>query len=431
MPRTRVLHKPRDAWRRGYFGYNCRSMSDSAAPTTIASSSDTAPRRRATQLSLMHGGISVQRYIHIFAMGAIFPIIAGLLFFGWRALGAIVVVMLSSIAAIFVWRKIGSRGAHLRYDHGLWMSLLLSLILPAHLFGGDPASGMSYWPILAAGGILLIIFLWLLGGAGSGRIHPVLITYLVLFVAFKNLLVPQYVLQRHNMFVGDLLRNQPINPTGTTQLPWIQSPDLPEYDSITTVPASQTLSAYTGGAHSPEHAWISLDALLRDRMPPLEDLIVGGQPAAIGCGSAIAIIIGGLFLLYRGMIDFRVPLFIFITALVAMLLLPSPVVLKENEAVFRWAPMHVSDVGWQLGLTLANYELMAGPLTFVAFFLATSPSIRPINRRARVAFASLIGVLTAIFQLYISIAIGAYLALLAASLLTPYLDKWFKPRTLV
>jgi electron transport complex protein RnfD len=174
-----------------------------------------------------------------------------------------------------------------------------------------------------------------------------------------------------------------------------------------------------------------LDALLRDRMPPLEDLIIGGQPAPIGCGSAIAIIIGGLFLLYRGMIDFRVPLFIFITALVALLLLPAPVVLKENEAVFRWMPMHVSDVGWQMGLTLANYELMAGPLTMVAFFFATSPSIRPMNRRARVAFASLVGVLTAIFQLYVSIAIGAYLALLATSLVTPQLDKWFKPRTLV
>ncbi|HMB96181.1 MAG TPA: RnfABCDGE type electron transport complex subunit D [Tepidisphaeraceae bacterium] len=402
-------------------------MSDSAASTTIPPTGVSAPKRRlrTTQLGLMHGGMSVPRYISIYLMGAIFPIITGILFFGWRALGAIIVVVFFSAAAIFVWRKIGTRGAHLRYDHALWMSLLLALMLPGHLY-----SAIS-WPVLASAGILLVIFIWLIGGVGSGRIHPVLITYLVIFVFFKSLLVPHYVLQRRDIFMGDILRNEPANFTGTTQLPWIQALDLPQFDSVTSQPASQTLSAYTSGAKAPDRAWISLDALLRDRMPPLEDLIVGGHPAPIGSGGAIAIIIGGLFLLYHGLIDFRVPLFIFLAAMIAMLLLPVPVVLKENEAVWRWVPMHMTDVGWQIGLTLANYELMAGPLTFMAFFLATSPSVRPIARRARIIYGLLIGLLTAVFQLYISVTIGAYLALIAVSLFTPTLDKWFKPRTLV
>ena len=93
--------------------------------------------------------------------------------------------------------------------------------------------------------------------------------------------------------------------------------------------------------------------------------------------------------------------------------------------------MRLPDVGWPLGLTLVSYELMAGPLVFTAFFLATSSAVRPISRRGRAIYAALIGLLTGVFQLYVSVAAGPYLALLTASLVAPALDKLFHPRTLV
>jgi electron transport complex protein RnfD len=174
-----------------------------------------------------------------------------------------------------------------------------------------------------------------------------------------------------------------------------------------------------------------LESLVRDRLPPLEDLIVGGQPAAVGHGSAIALIIGGLFLLYRGLIDFRVPMLIFTTAFVCFLILPVPVVITESSRVMRWFAMRDSSVGLALGVTFANYELMASPLLFTGFFLATAPAVRPVVRRARAIYAVLVGVATAVFQLYVSVSIGPYLALLGVSLLSPTLDRMFRPRALV
>ena len=49
------------------------------------------------------------------------------------------------------------------------------------------------------------------------------------------------------------------------------------------------------------------------------------------------------------------------------------------------------DVGWAAGVTFANYELMASPLLFVAFFIATAGPVRPMAVRARIIYALLIG----------------------------------------
>jgi electron transport complex protein RnfD len=391
----------------------------------------------AEAVGFMHSGIGVSRYVAMHALGAVFPLTAGVIFFGWRALGAVVLVLVGATGATLVWQRIGSRGAQLRHDHVMWLALLLAMTLPASLFSGSAVAAdgnalPSLWPVLLSAGVILVIFTWLLGGLGAGRVHPVLITHLLLFICFQDALTPGYVLQRKHIMIGDLLAVMPPElRSKDIEKPWLRAPDAANYDSIRRTPASQILLEYTRGADAPTRSWVSLDAVLRDRMPPLEDLIVGGHPAPIGMGSAIAVIIGGLFLLYRGLIDYRVPLLIIIGAIVALLVLPVPVVITERDAVWRWLPMRDADVGWDIGLTLLNYELMSSPLLFTAFFLATSAAVRPIALRARIVYALFIGLLAGAFQFYVSVSIGPYIALLVASLLTPTFDRFFRPRTLV
>jgi hypothetical protein len=92
---------------------------------------------------------------------------------------------------------------------------------------------------------------------------------------------------------------------------------------------------------------LSIEQLIRDRMPPLEDLIVAGQPGPIGASGAVAVIMGGLFLLYRGLIDYRVPVLICIAAFVTLLLLPVPVVIAENVRHWRSLGLQRPGVGWR------------------------------------------------------------------------------------
>jgi electron transport complex protein RnfD len=155
----------------------------------------------------------------------------------------------------------------------------------------------------------------------------------------------------------------------------------------------------------------------------------------MGTSCAIAVIIGGLFMLYRGVIDSRIPLLIILSTYAALLILPMPVAIHgiagEEIRHWHWLALRQPSVGSALAVTFANYEVMASPLLFTAFFLATSPAIRPLSRRARILYALVMGVLTATAQLYISVSVGPYIALLLAGVFAAWLDRFFRPRTLV
>ena len=373
---------------------------------------------------LTHGGIESSYYHALHTLGAVFPVTVGLLLYGWRAALLLLIVGASTAVGVAMWRTVGTRGRQLRVGHALWLSLLLGLMLPASLADfSTPA-----WTLLPAAGFALAIFIWLVGGFGSGRIQPVVITYLFLLTLFNPYFVQRSVLQKNKVLRGDVLDAAPL--ADLTQ-PWgvIR---LPGADAVATGPAADRLSPFTSGAQSPDRTWLSLEGLIRDYMPPLENLIVAGHPGPIGAASGVAVIIGGLFLLYRGLIDYRIPLVIFVAAYVAFLVLPIPVVITDAGPQWRWLAIRDAHaVGWPLALTFVHYELFAGAIPFTAFFLATTPAARPMARRARVLYAALIGFCAAFFQLYASAASGAYVALFIVSLLTPTLDLWFRPRTLV
>lgn len=383
--------------------------------------------------SLIHSGLGTSRYVIVHITGMVFPATAGLLLFGWRALGVMAVVMLSALAATQAWRRIGSRGAQLDPMNAVWLAGLLSLTLPAHLFrGNDPGlDQLMVWPVLVVAGVLLVMIMWLLAAVGAGRVHPVVLTQMLLLICFGPLMAPREALQWGRVFWGDVLDSAPVQ--GTIIRPWSAAEPLESHDAIRTVPAAQILEQFTSPWRGQlvDRSRVSLDALLRSWMPPLEDLLTGGQPAPVGLGSAICVIVGGLYLLYRGVIDARVPLFMISTAAIAMLILPIPVVGADHHVEWWWLAARSPDVGWPLGMTLVNYEILAGPLLFTAFFLASAPMVRPIARRARVVYAIFLGLLAAVMQLYVSVMVGAYLAVFIGALFAPTIDRWFKPRTLV
>ena len=388
-------------------------------------------RRLDPAASPLHSGIRVPTFLMLQILATLFPLIAGFAVYGWRAVGSAAVVVLSALGTLAILRLIGWRGRQVRTWHCLWLSIIVALMLPPHLFTRPPVSGQIVWPILPAAGITLAILIWLLGGLGTQRVPPSVVTILLLFVLFHELLAPRLVLRPDRLFVGDLLNSDPSPEELSDQNPWYDLTPPTGYDSLRREPVGDRLLAYTSSQQRPERASLTVQMLIRDRMPPLENLIVGGQSSTIGNASAIAIIAGGLFLLYQGLIDFRIPLLGTLSAMAAMLTLPIPIYITEAAAQWRWFAFRPHYLGWPTALTFVNYEVFASPLLFTLFFLATAPGLRPITRRGRAIFAILLGILSAVFQLYASVMIGPYIALLATVLLTPTLDRAIRPRTLV
>jgi len=130
-----------------------------------------SPRRRAMGSIIGHTGFNVARYHTTHVFGALFPLLAGALFFGWRAIVSVLIVVGTTLLAGLVWRRIGTRGHPLRPAQLLWLGLVLAMMLPANLLH---AADHSPWPILPAAGLMIVILCWALGGiwqrpVSSGR----------------------------------------------------------------------------------------------------------------------------------------------------------------------------------------------------------------------------------------------------------------------
>src|SRR5438105_9254287 len=111
----------------------------------------TIPRARAPGALLTHGGITIGQFFGTQVIGLAFPLAAGALFYGWRAILAIAIVLGAALGATAIWRRVAWRGQHLRYPHVAWLALLLALTLPAHLASGAFAVEnkiITPWPLL-------------------------------------------------------------------------------------------------------------------------------------------------------------------------------------------------------------------------------------------------------------------------------------------
>jgi hypothetical protein len=344
--------------------------------------------------------------------------------YGWRALVACALVLLGCAAGMLIWRRVGHRGQEVRLPQGLWLALLLAMTLPAHLAVDalpGTAPGAMVWLVLPGAGLLLAALMWLLGGLS---VHPVLASYLLLVSILGSLMTPHWVLFSDRLLVGDLSRvwTEPITPGATDG--WAQLRSDGASDAMF---VRQTASAVLNW--SPALGAAGRTRVTLDDLPPLEDLVVGGHPVPIGCGSAVAVIVGGLFLIYRGLTDARIPVVTVLSMAAGLAILPLPYALGESP--LRWYPLLAAGADAATAITFVNYQLMASPALFMALFLATSPAVRPMARRARVLFAVVLGLMTAACQLYLSVAHGPYIALLATSLLTPLLDRWWRPSALI
>ena len=138
----------------------------------------------------------------------------------------------------------------------------------------------------------------------------------------------------------------------------------------------------------------------------LLNMFLGMTPGTIGETSAIALLIGAAYLLYKKVITWRIPVIYICT-----------------EAVIAL----IYGLATGGGFVYMLYHVLGGGLIFGAFFMATDYVTSPITPKGQIVFAVCLGALTAIFRIWGGSAEGVSYAIIFCNLLVPLIEQYTMP----
>ena len=154
-------------------------------------------------------------------------------------------------------------------------------------------------------------------------------------------------------------------------------------------------------------------ALLGDaeaQLPQLSDMFFGFIGGAMGEVSALALLIGGCYLIFRKIISPIIPATFIGT-------------------VFVIALIYYAVVGGEYGaLHMALYHILAGGVFFGAFFCATDYVTSPVMPQGKVIFGIGCGAVTMIIRLMCGYPEGVSFAILFMNVLTPLIERVVEKR---
>ncbi|RKY60828.1 MAG: electron transporter RnfD [Candidatus Latescibacterota bacterium] len=272
-------------------------------------------------------------------------IAAGVWFFRWHALALLASCLagtLSAEASACILRK---RPSTLGDLSAAVTGVLLAMVLPPTL---------PFWAAFLGGVVAVAVGKQVFGGLGQNIFNPALVGRAFLMAAFPVLM--------------------------TT---WV----APGPEAVTTATPLALMKF--------DH-----------KATPLLDLLVGKVGGCMGETSALALLIGGLFLVLKGYADWRIPLSY----------LGTVAVLGTIPWAFR-PDLYPSPM----------FHLLAGGLMLGAWFMATDPVTTPVTKVGRYMFGIGAGVLVVIIRLWGGLPEGVMYSILLMNAVTPLIDRYTVP----
>ena len=133
-------------------------------------------------------------------------------------------------------------------------------------------------------------------------------------------------------------------------------------------------------------------------LPSLIDMFLGNRGGAIGETCALALVIGGIYLIARKVIYWHTPVIYIGTVFVLSL------IIKQD-------------------INIALYEVLGGGLIIAAFFMITDYVSTPINKTGKMLFAFGCGIITVLIRFWGGYPEGVSFAILFMNILSPYIEK--------
>ena len=302
----------------------------------------------------IHGGDSISKNMYGVLIALVPAFLVSLYFFG---LGALIVTVASVFFCVlfeYLIQKFLMKKEPTIYDG--------SAILTGVLLAFNLPSNLPIWIIaigaLAAIGIGKMSF----GGLGNNIFNPALTGRIFLLISF---------------------------PAQMTT--WPLAGQLMSYTDATT--GATVLSLMNEGA--------------LDKMPALSDMLVGNMGGSLGEVSALALLLGMFYMLWKKIITWHVPVSIFVTVFVftGIMHLVNPV---------QYANPFV--------------HLLSGGLMLGAIFMATDYVTSPMSKSGMIVYGVGIGILTTVIRLFGSYPEGMSFAIFIMNGVTPLINSYMKPK---
>ncbi len=275
--------------------------------------------------------------------------IAGVVLFGIDALVVVGICVITSVLSEMIFNIAVKKEQTVGDLSAVVTGLILGLSLPA--------DASTWWQCIIASVFAIVVVKCFFGGLGCNFANPAATGRIFVFIAFSA-------------SIGRGI--------------------LPKIAEVTT--SATTLEAIKGGA--PEGS-----------LPSLLDMFLGLRGGAIGETCILALVIGYLYLVLRGVIKFETPLIYVGTVFVLSLI---------GYGTFE----------------LALYQILSGAVVYAAVFMITDYVTTPITRTGKMIFAFGCGLITFLIRFYGSYPEGVSFALLLMNILSPYIEKWTMKRPL-
>ena len=284
--------------------------------------------------------------------------LAGVYFFRLNAISVMFFCILGTVGSEFLYQKITKEESTIGDFSAVVTGLLLAFNVPASL---------PWWMCLAGGAFAIIVIKMVFGGIGNNFINPALGARAFLLASF------------------------PVAMTAWTNpgVNWIGS----NLDAATTATPLSFLKVGAAGVTDLTANGINMT-----------DMIVGNIGGCIGETSAILIVLGGVYLIYKGIIDYTIPAFYIGTVFILTFILGG------------------------FSFDFALYELFAGGLMLGGFFMLTDYTTSPMTKKGQIIYALLAGIITSVIRLYGGYPEGVSYSILLANVATPLIDKYVSNR---
>ncbi|MDE5815484.1 MAG: RnfABCDGE type electron transport complex subunit D, partial [Alistipes sp.] len=240
---------------------------------------------------------------------------------------------------------------------GNWSAVVTGMLLAFNL----PAT-IPWWIIVIGAFVAIGIAKMSFGGLGKNPFNPALVGRVFLLIAYP-----------------------------------VQMASFPEVEGLDALSGATPLAAVKYGASV--------------NIVGVQDLMLGNMPGSLGEVASLALLIGFVYLLWRKVITWHIPVTILVT-------------MAAFAAIVGWANGAQGDLLWQLPL----FHVLAGGALLGSIFMATDYSTSPMTVKGGILFAVGIGVITMCIRLWGSYPEGMSFAILIMNSVVPLLNKYIKPK---